>query len=189
VARLAYWEHAAKCRRANAQGGVPSAPRRPAVQFAKGGQAIDTIVVLFNRDLRTHDHPALAEACRPAGTVVPLFVIDPALASRPLASTTPETGSGSRVRATTPAPTAGSICFGRPTVTTPGVTMCAVISGAGRDPRACRPRTVAAWASGTHAAGLPGTDHRPGPARKPVTQPSHGSPRVIVAFLSKRVAF
>jgi deoxyribodipyrimidine photo-lyase len=41
---------------------------------------------LYNRDLRTHDHPALAEACRQGGTVVPLFVIDPALTSRPLAT-------------------------------------------------------------------------------------------------------
>ena len=40
-----------------------------------------TVVVLFNRDLRVHDHPALAAACASAGTVVPLFVLDPALAS------------------------------------------------------------------------------------------------------------
>src|SRR3954470_24977571 len=32
-------------------------------------------VVLFNRDLRVHDHPALAEAAR-AERVVPLFVLD-----------------------------------------------------------------------------------------------------------------
>src|SRR5690348_11054925 len=31
-------------------------------------------VVLFTRDLRTHDHPALAAARREAGEVVPLFV-------------------------------------------------------------------------------------------------------------------
>ena len=35
-----------------------------------------TVVVLFNRDLRVHDHPALAEAARRADTVVPLFVVD-----------------------------------------------------------------------------------------------------------------
>ena len=34
---------------------------------------------MFNRDLRTADHPALAAACRSSESVVPLFVIDPAL--------------------------------------------------------------------------------------------------------------
>jgi deoxyribodipyrimidine photo-lyase len=33
-------------------------------------------VVLFTRDLRVHDHPALAAAAREAETVVPLFVLD-----------------------------------------------------------------------------------------------------------------
>ena len=33
-------------------------------------------VVLFNRDLRVHDHPALARAAREAEHVVPLFVLD-----------------------------------------------------------------------------------------------------------------
>ena len=37
------------------------------------------ILVLFTRDLRVHDHPALAEACRTASEIVPLFVLDPAL--------------------------------------------------------------------------------------------------------------
>jgi deoxyribodipyrimidine photo-lyase len=36
-----------------------------------------TAVVLFNRDLRVHDQPALATACRAAERVVPLFVLDP----------------------------------------------------------------------------------------------------------------
>ncbi len=36
-------------------------------------------LVLFTRDLRVHDHPALAEACRLAEDVVPLFVLDPGL--------------------------------------------------------------------------------------------------------------
>lgn len=36
-------------------------------------------VVLFNRDLRVHDHPALATACREADAVVPLFVVDEAV--------------------------------------------------------------------------------------------------------------
>lgn len=35
-------------------------------------------VVLFHRDLRVHDHPALAAACA-AGQVVPLFVVDPGI--------------------------------------------------------------------------------------------------------------
>jgi len=39
-----------------------------------------TAVVLFTRDLRVHDHPALATACANAERVVPLFVLDPALA-------------------------------------------------------------------------------------------------------------
>jgi deoxyribodipyrimidine photo-lyase len=38
-----------------------------------------TAVVLFTRDLRVHDQPALAEAARTATQVVPLFVLDPAL--------------------------------------------------------------------------------------------------------------
>jgi len=37
------------------------------------------VVVLLNRDLRVHDHPALAEAVRRADTVVPLFVVDDAV--------------------------------------------------------------------------------------------------------------
>lgn len=35
-----------------------------------------TAVVLFTRDLRVHDHPALARACREHVDVVPLFVVD-----------------------------------------------------------------------------------------------------------------
>jgi deoxyribodipyrimidine photo-lyase len=38
-----------------------------------------TALVLFTRDLRVHDHPALAEAIRSSDLVVPLFVLDPAL--------------------------------------------------------------------------------------------------------------
>jgi deoxyribodipyrimidine photo-lyase len=33
-------------------------------------------IVLFTHDLRVHDHPALAEACRASPEVVPLFVVD-----------------------------------------------------------------------------------------------------------------
>lgn len=39
-------------------------------------------VVLFNRDLRVHDHPALAEAHRVAEYVLPLFVFDDSILSR-----------------------------------------------------------------------------------------------------------
>jgi len=38
-----------------------------------------TAVVLFTRDLRVHDNPALAAACANADRVVPLFVLDPVL--------------------------------------------------------------------------------------------------------------
>jgi deoxyribodipyrimidine photo-lyase len=38
-----------------------------------------TAIVLFTRDLRVHDHPALAAATRTADQVVPLFVLDDAL--------------------------------------------------------------------------------------------------------------
>ncbi|MEV0717412.1 deoxyribodipyrimidine photo-lyase [Asanoa sp. NPDC050611] len=41
-----------------------------------------TAIVLFTRDLRLHDNPALATACAAAEQVVPLFVFDPALAGR-----------------------------------------------------------------------------------------------------------
>ncbi|MFL5642221.1 MAG: cryptochrome/photolyase family protein [Chloroflexota bacterium] len=36
-------------------------------------------VVWFRRDLRVHDHPALAEAIRSGARIAPLFVLDPAL--------------------------------------------------------------------------------------------------------------
>jgi deoxyribodipyrimidine photo-lyase len=38
-----------------------------------------TAVVLFTRDLRVHDHPALAAAAMVAERVVPVFVLDAAL--------------------------------------------------------------------------------------------------------------
>ncbi len=44
-------------------------------------EVMDTVIVLFNRDLRVHDHPALAAACAQARRVVPLFVLDPAIPS------------------------------------------------------------------------------------------------------------
>lgn len=37
------------------------------------------ILMLFTRDLRVHDHPALDAACRVADEIVPLFVTDPKL--------------------------------------------------------------------------------------------------------------
>ena len=37
------------------------------------------MIVLFNRDLRVHDHPALSAACERARRVIPLFVRDPAV--------------------------------------------------------------------------------------------------------------
>ncbi|MFC6082171.1 cryptochrome/photolyase family protein [Sphaerisporangium aureirubrum] len=43
---------------------------------------METVIVLFNRDLRVHDHPALAEACARARWVVPLFVVDPGVRAR-----------------------------------------------------------------------------------------------------------
>jgi deoxyribodipyrimidine photo-lyase len=39
-------------------------------------------IVLFTRDLRLHDHPALTAAIRTGGDVVPLFVLDPSLLGR-----------------------------------------------------------------------------------------------------------
>ncbi|HEY5016472.1 MAG TPA: deoxyribodipyrimidine photo-lyase [Streptosporangiaceae bacterium] len=40
---------------------------------------METAIVLFTRDLRVRDNPALTLACARARQVVPLFVIDPAL--------------------------------------------------------------------------------------------------------------
>jgi deoxyribodipyrimidine photo-lyase len=48
-----------------------------------GGPA--AAIVLFTRDLRVHDHPALVAASR-AARVVPLFVLDDAILSRPYAA-------------------------------------------------------------------------------------------------------
>jgi deoxyribodipyrimidine photo-lyase len=44
---------------------------------------MDTAVVLFTRDLRVHDNPALHAACGTAAKVVPLFVFDPSLRGSP----------------------------------------------------------------------------------------------------------
>jgi len=40
---------------------------------------VKTAIVLFTRDLRVHDNPALAVAAREAGRIVPLFVFDEAI--------------------------------------------------------------------------------------------------------------
>ena len=40
---------------------------------------METAIVLFTRDLRVRDNPALSLACARARQVVPLFVVDPAL--------------------------------------------------------------------------------------------------------------
>jgi deoxyribodipyrimidine photo-lyase len=42
---------------------------------------MDTAVVVFTRDLRVHDNPALYQACAHERQVVPLFVADPAIAA------------------------------------------------------------------------------------------------------------
>jgi len=39
-------------------------------------------LVLFTRDLRVHDHPALSAACAGGGEVLPLFVADPQMLAR-----------------------------------------------------------------------------------------------------------
>jgi deoxyribodipyrimidine photo-lyase len=44
---------------------------------------MDTAIVVFTRDLRLHDNPALHQACSRARQVVPLFVLDPALKPPP----------------------------------------------------------------------------------------------------------
>ena len=44
---------------------------------------MDAAIVVFTRDLRLHDNPALHLACARARHVVPLFVLDPAIAAPP----------------------------------------------------------------------------------------------------------
>src|ERR1700689_3450837 len=44
---------------------------------------METAIVLFTRDLRLHDNPALHLACAQARQVVPIFVADPAIAGPP----------------------------------------------------------------------------------------------------------
>ena len=44
---------------------------------------MDAAIVVFTRDLRLHDNPALHLACARARQVVPLFVLDPAIAAPP----------------------------------------------------------------------------------------------------------
>ena len=40
---------------------------------------METAIVVFTRDLRVHDNPALALACARAERVVPVFVLDATL--------------------------------------------------------------------------------------------------------------
>ena len=44
---------------------------------------MDTAIVVFTRDLRLHDNPALHQACADARQVVPVFVVDPAIPAPP----------------------------------------------------------------------------------------------------------
>jgi len=44
--------------------------------------ATRTAVMVFTRDLRVRDNPALVSACREADEVVPLFVIDESIVDR-----------------------------------------------------------------------------------------------------------
>ncbi len=44
---------------------------------------METAIIVFTRDLRLHDNPALHQACTRARQVVPLFVEDPAIAAPP----------------------------------------------------------------------------------------------------------
>src|SRR5579859_4047345 len=44
---------------------------------------METAIVVFTRDLRLHDNPALHQACQNARQVVPLFVQDPAIPAPP----------------------------------------------------------------------------------------------------------
>jgi deoxyribodipyrimidine photo-lyase len=46
-------------------------------------QDLAPVVVVYHRDLRVHDHPALAEAARTGRPVVPVFVVDKRLFSSP----------------------------------------------------------------------------------------------------------
>lgn len=47
---------------------------------------MSTHLVLFNRDLRVHDHPALHAAASSGGMVVPLFVLDESILASPFAA-------------------------------------------------------------------------------------------------------
>src|SRR5262249_54727763 len=62
------------------KGQSPGARARP--RPAKGGAAMTGAVLVFTRDLRVTDHPALAAAVAGARRVVPLFVFDDALLAR-----------------------------------------------------------------------------------------------------------
>src|SRR3954452_5219608 len=60
---------------ADRRGGRPDPPRGSPRSPSQHNMAIETALVLFNRDLRAHDNPALAAAAE-AERTVPLFVFD-----------------------------------------------------------------------------------------------------------------
>ena len=57
-------------------GPVPGAPACKVATDTLGGMSPSTAVVWFRRDLRLHDHPALAHALERFDRVLPLFVLD-----------------------------------------------------------------------------------------------------------------
>ena len=103
---------ASGCRAAGARHAVrpPGTPaagrpgRTPSPPLAAVRDMHRTAVVLFTRDLRVHDNPALHAACADGERVVPLFVLDPAVPGPPA------TGTGSSPSRW---PTCASRCAGR----------------------------------------------------------------------------
>ena len=58
-------------------------PRAPGTsRHGSRAQRVSTTVVLFTRDLRVHDNPALHAAVAGAAEVVPLFVLDDGVLAR-----------------------------------------------------------------------------------------------------------
>src|SRR5690606_503865 len=71
------WDAPAQPSAAGGARGTRAATVAPPAATPGGGPVSPrTAVVLFHRDLRVHDHPALAAACAGAERVVPLFVVD-----------------------------------------------------------------------------------------------------------------
>jgi deoxyribodipyrimidine photo-lyase len=59
----------------------PRTPGKAAGAARLPWSTMDTALVVFTRDLRLHDNPALHQACARARQVVPVFVADPAIAA------------------------------------------------------------------------------------------------------------